>query len=52
MFVSFSYANKIRERIEKVEPGTIFVVSDFADIASKATVRRNLSRLTQEDILH
>lgn len=49
--MSFCYANKIRERIDKAEQGAIFVVSDFADIASKETVRRNLSRLTQEDVL-
>lgn len=49
--MSFCYANKIRERINKAESGTVFVVSDFADIASKETVRRTLSRLTQEGVL-
>lgn len=41
------YSKQIQERIGSAEDGTIFISSDFADIADTETVRRNLNRLTQ-----
>ena len=37
------YAKLIRERIEQAPAGTLFINSDFADIADAETVRRNLN---------
>ena len=45
------YTRQIRERILEAEEGTIFVISDFADIADTETIRRNLNRLTQAGTL-
>lgn len=45
--MSYSYSLKIKERIASAAEGTIFVNSDFADIANTETIRRNLNRLTQ-----
>ena len=42
---------QIRERILSAEDGTIFVTSDFADIADSATVRQSLNRLVDSGIL-
>ena len=47
-----SYSGKIKQRIENSPPGTIFINSDFTDIATTETIRRNLNRLTQAGILH
>ena len=47
-----SYSGKIKQRIENSPPGTIFINSDFTDIAKTETIRRNLNRLTQAGILH
>ena len=47
-----SYSEKIKQRIENSPPGTIFINSDFTDIAKTETIRRNLNRLTQVGILH
>ena len=41
------FAKQIQDRIGAAADGTIFVNSDFADIADSETVRRNLNRLTQ-----
>lgn len=46
-----SYAGQIKQRIENSPSGTLFINSDFADIAETETIRRNLSRLTQTGIL-
>ena len=46
-----SYAGQIKQRIENSPSGTIFINSDFADIAETETVRRNLNRITQTGIL-
>jgi len=46
-----SYASQIQERIDKAGDGTVFVGSDFADIASGETIRRNLNRLVDSGIL-
>ena len=41
------FAKQIQDRIGATADGTVFVNSDFADIADSETVRRNLNRLTQ-----
>lgn len=41
------FSKQIQERIGNAVEGTIFVNSDFADIANQETVRRTLNRLTQ-----
>lgn len=45
------YSKQILQRIEDSQTGTIFVNSDFVDIAETETVRRNLNRITQAGIL-
>ncbi len=45
------FSKQIRERIGAAVDGTIFVNSDFADIADQETVRRTLNRLTQAGML-
>ena len=45
------YSKQIQERINGADDGTIFVNSDFADIADSETTRRNLNRLTQAGML-
>lgn len=45
------YSKQIQERIGNAGEGTVFVNSDFADIADTETIRRNLNRLTQAGIL-
>ena len=42
------YATLIRERLEQAPAGTLFINSDFADIADAETVRRNLNRQVQD----
>ncbi|MBO7449566.1 MAG: hypothetical protein J6U54_04285 [Clostridiales bacterium] len=46
-----SILNTIRERIEELEPGTIFLTGDFSDAASNPTLRKTLGRLCQEGII-
>lgn len=41
------YSQQIQERINSMPEGTIFVSSDFVDIADTETVRRNLNRTAQ-----
>ena len=45
------FSKQIQERIGNAVDGTIFVNSDFADVADQETVRRTLNRLTQADRL-
>ena len=45
------YMKQKRARILSAEDGTIFAISDFADIADSATVRQSLNRLVQAGIL-
>ena len=47
-----SYAKKIQWKIEKMDPGSVFVRSDFAEIADSETLRRNLNRLTENGTLY
>lgn len=39
------YSDKIEERIDKAECGSVFVVSDFTDLASYETAKKALLRL-------
>ena len=45
--VDNGYTKRIRERVLSLEDGTVFVMSDFADIADTSTIRQSLSRLVQ-----
>ena len=45
------YMQEIRARILAAEDGTVFVASDFADIADTATIRQGLKRLYQSGII-
>ena len=45
------YSKQIQERISQAVDSTIFVSSDFADIADTETIRRNLNRLAQAGTL-
>lgn len=45
------YSRQIQERISNAADGTVFVNSDFADIADTETIRRNLNRLTQAGVI-
>lgn len=45
------YMQEMRKRIFFSEDGTVFVVSDFADIADTATIRQGLQRLFQAGVL-
>lgn len=49
--VASGYSRQIQERITAAEEGSIFVNSDFADIADTETVRRNLNRLVKYGML-
>ena len=43
-----SIYTEIRKRIEASEPGTVFLTSDFTDIATTTTVRKCLGRHVEE----
>lgn len=43
-----SIYTEIRKRIEASEPGTVFLTSDFTDIATTTTVRKCLGRQVEE----
>ncbi len=45
------YSKQIQERISNAAEGTVFVSSDFANIADTETIRRNLNRLTQAGVV-
>ena len=49
--VDNGYTKRIRERVLSLEDGTVFVTSDFADIADTSTIRQSLSRLVQSGTL-
>lgn len=46
-----SYSRLIRKRINDAQEGTIFINSDFTDIADANTVRRTLNRLVSENLI-
>ena len=43
-----SIYTEIKKRIELAEPGTVFLTSDFTDVATTATVRKCLGRQVEE----
>ena len=45
------YTRQIRERIVTAEDGTVFIASDFEDIADTTTIRQSLKRLTGSGLL-
>jgi len=51
-FMTVSYAEQIRQRIDESKEGTMFISADFADIADTETIRRNLNRLVQSGTIH
>lgn len=46
------YMQEIKERILQSDDGSIFVASDFADIADSATIRQSLQRLYKTGVLN
>ena len=42
-----NYFERILSRIESMEKGSVFIISDFSDLADEATVRKALSRLEE-----
>ena len=48
--MAYGYAKAIQNRIGAAPDGTIFIVSDFSDVADSETIRRNLNRLVQAGI--
>ena len=51
MRMAYGYAKEIQNRIGAAPDGTIFIVSDFSDVADSETIRRNLNRLVQAGTL-
>ena len=49
--MAYGYAKEIQNRIGAASDGTIFIVSDFSDVADSETIRRNLNRLVQAGTL-
>ena len=45
------YTEKIRNRIINAPDGSVFVNSDFADIADNNTIKQSINRLVQEGVL-
>ena len=45
------YMSGIRERVLSAEDGTVFVTSDFADIADTNTIRQSIYRLVNDGTL-
>lgn len=45
------YMSRIRERVFSAEDGTVFVTSDFADIADTNTIRQSIYRLVNDGTL-
>lgn len=43
--------SEIRKRVLDAEDGTVFVTSDFADIADTNTIRQSIFRLVNDGIL-
>ena len=45
------YTEQIRDRITNAPEGSVFVNSDFADIADNNTIKQSINRLIQEGVL-
>lgn len=50
-YMNNGYTEQIRDRITNAPEGSVFVNSDFADIADNNTIKQSMNRLTQEGIL-
>ncbi len=50
--MSKGYIEEIRERIQAADAGSVFVSSDFADIADADTIRKSLYDLVQRGFLN
>lgn len=46
-----TYHDKIRERITNSKRGTVFIISDFEDIAQIPTIKKVLSRLVEDETI-
>jgi len=46
-----NYLKKIRERIDLSEKGSVFIISDFTDIAEYMIVKKSLSRLEKSNVI-
>jgi len=44
-----TYINQIKNRIDDMDKGKVFISNDFLDIASNETVRRTLNQLVKEN---
>ncbi len=49
--MNIGYTEQIRDRIINAPEGSVFVNSDFADIADNNTIKQSINRLIQEGIL-
>ena len=49
--MAHGYSKQIQDRIKNASDGTVFVNTDFVDIANQETVRKNLNRLVQTGVL-
>ena len=49
--MAYGYAKEIQNALVRLLTGTIFIVSDFSDVADSETIRRNLNRLVQAGTL-
>ena len=47
-----NYKDKIQTSIENLADGSVFISSDFLDIADYETVRKSLNRLVNEGVIH
>ncbi len=47
-FMASGIYTEIKKRIELAEPGTVFLTSDFTDIATTTMVRKCLGRQVEE----
>jgi len=45
------YTETIKKRIEKAEYGSVFILSDFSDIAETSAVRKAITRLENDGII-
>ena len=49
--MAHGYSKQIQDRIKNASDGTVFVNTDFVDIANQETIRKNLNRLVQAGVL-
>ena len=49
--MAIGYMSEIRKRVLDAKDGTVFVTSDFADIADTNTIRQSIFRLVNDGIL-